>query len=473
MFGFICVFIPSAILIVTLLRAGDSPHPILAGGVATSAFLAFGLLHQVGFVRACSHKTCSPLYLIAVLVLWMSARDSSGWFIHAAMGTLLGVPMLLFIFQEFVFTGRASLHRARSLVRRLGSKTDWPANLVECKALPEVKALREALRDNAEPALVLLMNPKPEVRIAALTALEFRPAWNKGQAELVLKAAKYATEPPVRAAAMTALANVDDPSLVSNLAMYLRDMTREVRTAAAEALLWDAERRWSHIRRELRTALSDFRCCDDGPLPCSGPLPSQAISDLTMWAGESASLGLRSTLTLRNHFRRELNENASPELVEEIGQRIRDGRVTSALRVELAHLLSEVDCATPGLWLPLLEAGQPSALRLLAAGALLQSEHRDQALVTLREVARVPNREMALQVAAIVQRNLRVDMGLPLTGPLPEPKSKQAAEIARRVIDWAEGRTPIVESAAPRRSRISTIARHIQRPTGELPRRRA
>lgn len=471
-YGIVCVFVPFAILVATMVQAGGTPQPILSGGIATVAFLALGMLHQVGPTRAFNHKSCSPLYLIAVFILWITARETSGWFIDAAMGTLLGIPLTLFVCQEFLLTGRAGLRRARSLVRRIAAKNDWPANLVDCKAIPEVKALREAIRDDAEPVMILLMHPKPEVRIAAMAALEFRPAWKKGQGEMVLKAARFAKEPPVRAAAMMALANVDDSSLVTSIALYLRDTTPAVRIAAFEALLWDAERRWSHIRRELRAALSDFRCSDDGPLPCPGTLPPQAITDLVMWSSEAGPLGMRSTHTLRHHYRRELNENPSPELIEEIAERTRDGRVCSALRVELAHLLTDAECASPEFWQPLLESGQPSALRLLAAGALLKSDAREKAMETLKEVARIPNREMALQVAAIVQRCLRIDMGLPLGGPMPEPQSKQAAEIARRVIDWSSGKTPVVESFSSRRSRISTIARQIPRPSEDLPRRR-
>jgi hypothetical protein len=466
--GFVCVFLPFGILITTMLRAGQTPQPVLAGGVAASAFLALGLILHVGFARICTHRACSPLYLIAALVMWMTSHDTSGWFIQVAMGTLLGVPVLLFTFQAFHHS-RSSLRRARALVRRLASKTDWPDTLVECKTLPEVKALREALRDDAEPAMVLLMHSKPEVRIAALAALEFRPAWNKGQIENVLKAAMFATEPPVRAAALMALANVDDADVIANIAVYFRDATQEVRAAAAEALLWDAERRWSLIRTELRSAMSDYRCGNDGPLPCTGPLPLQAVTDLTVWSGEAGILGMRATFTLRQHFRRELSENPTPELMEEIALRIRNDNEPSALRLELAYLLSEVDFASPQIWQPLLVTGQPSALRLLAAGALLQSDSHETALETLREVARIPNREMALQVAFIVQKSLRVDMGLPLGGPIPEPKSKQAAEIARRVINWADGRALDDEPPTPRRTRVSSLARQISRPSGELP----
>src|SRR5450432_1297640 len=100
--GIVCVSLPCALLVATMIRASGSPQPILAGGVATIAFLALGVLHQFGPARSCSHKTCSPLYLIAVLVLWMTSRESPGWFIHAAMGILLGVPLILFIGQEYL-----------------------------------------------------------------------------------------------------------------------------------------------------------------------------------------------------------------------------------------------------------------------------------------------------------------------------------------------------------------------------------
>ena len=469
--GVLVLAVPVAVLALAMVRVGGSPQPILAGGMATCAFLALGLLHQIGSARAISHKSASPLYLIAVLILWMNTRDYHNWFIQAAMGTLLGVPLSLFVLQEYLFTGRSSLRRARYFARRLSNRTDWPENLVECKNLPEVKALREAIHDDAEPVLVLLMHPRPQVRIAALAALDFRPAWRKGEAETVLQAAKFATEPPVRAAALTALANVDDPTLLAAIAVYLRDATPEVRQAAAEALLWDADGRWGQIRRQIRLALADPRCL--GPLPCAGSLPNQATVDLTMWSGEQGPIGVRATLTLLAHYRRELNENPGSQVVEQLVAQAADNKVPSSLRVELANLLVEEDGVDPRLWNELLEAGQPSALRLLAAGALLRNGPDEKAVEALRDVARVPNREIAVQVAAIIQRYLRIDMGLPLGGPLPDPTSKQAAELARSVMDWASGK-PVSpgEHHSTRRKRLTTMLRQIPRPEDDKPRRR-
>jgi len=463
---------PIGVLTAAALQAGGSPQPLLAGGIATIAFLALGLLHQVGPSRASSHKSASPVYLVTVLILWLTAKNHDDRFIQISLSILVGIPLILFVFQELIFTGGGSLRRARSLVRRIERKQDWPEDLAACKLLPEVKALREALHEDAEPVLCLLAHPEATVRIAALATLEYRPAWRKGQAENVLQAAKYAKEPPVRAAAMMALANVDDPKLASTIAAYLRDASGEVRRAAAESLLWDTERRWSHIRREIRAAMSDSHCRDDGPLPIPGTIPSQALLDLMMWSGESGNMGLRATQTVISHYNRELNENQSPELVHSLASRIRDNRMPSSLRVELAHLLAERDCIDRKIWLSWIDPSQPSALRLLAAGALLRNAHDDKALETLREVARVPNREMALQVAAIIQKYLRVDLGLPLSGAAPEPQSKLAAEVARRVIEWADGKAKPMGDQNSRRTRISAIVRQIPRPTGETPRRR-
>ncbi len=125
-----------------------------------------------------------------------------------------------------VLHGKIYLARARNLICRLLERTDWPAELIACKSLPEVRALRAALHDDAEPALDLLLHPKPQVRIAALASLEFRPNWLPGQAEVVLRAAKFATEPLVRATAIMALANADNPNILMSVTSFSRFFAR-------------------------------------------------------------------------------------------------------------------------------------------------------------------------------------------------------------------------------------------------------
>lgn len=462
--------VPMTTLIALALRFG--PTPLLAGGVATLAFLALGLIHLVGLARCSSHKNVSPVYLIAVMIVWMSDRHAQDQFQKTAMFILVGMPLTLFFVQEFLFPEGSSLRRARSLVRRLAAKNDWPRELAACKTLPEVKALREALRDDAEPVLVLLTHPKPQVRIAALAALEFRPSWLMGQDQAVLQAAKFASEPPVRAAALMALANVDDSILLCTIAEFMRDPNGEVRKAAAEAILWDVEHRWTAVRREFRDAFGDARWKADGALPVTTSLPNQALIDLTIWSGEKGPIGLRSTLTILAHYRREIQQNPGQAVLDELISRIGDNKVPSSLRVEYARLLAEQDEVNVPFWRKFLDASQPSYLRLLAAGALLRNEKNDEALQTLRDVARVPNREIAVQVAAIVQKSLRIDMGLPLGGELPEPQSKLAAEVARRVLDWASGvYKPLAEERSSRRTRLSTIAKQMPHSSGVHPHR--
>ena len=82
---------------------------------------------------------------------------------------------------------------------------------------------------------------------------------------------------------------------------------------------------------------------------------------------------------------------------------------------------------------------QPAPIRLFAAELMLRiNPHDPDGVDVLRGLARQPNREMALSVAAVLQNVLGVEMGLP-PGELPSPMSKPAADVARRVLMWANG----------------------------------
>src|SRR5205814_6270414 len=102
----------------------------------------------------------------------------------------------------------------------------------------------------------------------------------------------------IRAAALLALANVSKPRHVQAMLPYLCDPSQDVRTAAAMAILWDAPSRWTEVRAQIRGALAAPHAAKDGPLPCSGLLPSDALDDLVHWAVESGSVGKRATVTL-------------------------------------------------------------------------------------------------------------------------------------------------------------------------------
>src|SRR5262245_59443815 len=184
------------------------------------------------------------LYLIALCWLWFG-DGIDDWYTHLTKAILLVVPLMVFALQTLVESGAPAIRRARLLAESLASRRDWPADLAACRTMPEVKALRAALGIDAAPALTLLDHPRPEVRVAALAALEFRKDWKAGQAELVLQLAQRTEQPAVRAAAVAALGNLDDRLLVETLAQFLHDPSWEVRRAAAEALLWNTEQRWS------------------------------------------------------------------------------------------------------------------------------------------------------------------------------------------------------------------------------------
>ena len=87
----------------------------------------------------------------------------------------------------------------------------------------------------------------------------------------------------------------------------------------------------------------------------------------------------------------------------------------------------------------------PGPVRLLAAEALLAANPADtDGLDVLRGLGRQSNREIALALARVLQTYLHQDMGLPPGGLTA--KSKEAGEVARRVLQWATGKGA---SAAP------------------------
>mgnify|MGYP007071089849 CR=1 FL=1 len=218
---------------------------------------------------------------------------------------------------------------------------------------------------------------------------------------------------------------------------FLRDQADEVRRAAGLAVLWDAQHRWFEIRSEIRLALSEPHAAKDGPLPCSAGLPQAAIDDLVMWSSESGPVGLRSTQTLVRLCKKAILEDGSAEAIARVTSLVVNVKVPAAIRVELAHRLKDADQFEPTVAAKLLGPANPTMLRLLAAGALLALHEDRRALDVVKEVAQQPNREISLAAAKIIQKHLGVDMGLPMGGELPATNTRQAAEVARRVLFWA------------------------------------
>jgi hypothetical protein len=385
------------------------------------------------------------LYLIALGWLWLGTPNAADWYLHLAKSLLLVVPLICFAFQVLRDAGVGEIRRAQILADRLARRKEWPSDLAACRGLPEVKALREAIQRDAAPALALLSHARAQVQVAALGALEFRKDWRPGQADLVLLVAQRARAPAVRAAAVAALGNVDDRLIIEGMAEFLRDPSREVRRAASESLLWDTEHRWAWIRHAVRRSLADPICGDDGGLRHEGRmLTAEAAADLTAWAGQKGLLAQRAALTLAAHYGRAMNEVPSEQLIQEIHRQLANPHAPAVFRLELARLLQSCGAMDAPALEQLLTPSNPAPLRLLAAEALLAGTDRHPAAVAaLQQLARLPNREIALATAAVVQRRLGVDLGLALTESLPPVYSRQAAEIARRVMHWAsqdEGR---------------------------------
>lgn len=446
--GLVIVLLPAAVLAVTGLELQDAwRQPALLAAAGVIALLGLWLVRIETARRVLLSKSCLALYALAVCWLWYCALDPGSGLTHLANGILLTVPMLLLGVQELLATMSAPPRRAHLLLHRLSQRQEWPTKVSEVRSLPEVVALRRTLQDDPTPALMLLMHPKPEVRLAVLASLAFRPRWKKSQALLVVQVAKYATEPTVRVAAVTALAHVTDPSVLGHLASYLRDPVAEVRRATSEALFTDIRDRWPAVRHSVRAALSDLRCGGDGALSCPGALPTMVLADLTVWAGEIGVVGKRSTLTLIRYYRRAVQEDPSPQLLAHLSEQMISGGVPAAVRVEMAHMVRDAGGLEPRLLGRMLDSDQPAPLRLIAAEAVLQQEPDDpNATEVLREVARQPNRELAIAAAVVVQKCLLVDMGLPIGQPAPPPQSKQGAEVTRRVMQWANQKAP---TAAP------------------------
>lgn len=444
----IILLLPAALLLLGVLRTTGSCQTMLALGALFQILVCILAFLSSRSWRQPLGPSVITLHLIALGWLWMGLglEANDDWYPHLSQAELLIVPLLAFAVHTLTSSGAATRRRARVLAQRLSNRKDWPTDLAACRTLPEVKALREALHLDATPALNLLSHLRTEVRVAALGALEFRKEWRPGEAELVLQLAKTSREPAIRVAALFALANIDDPLMVEELAAFLQDPHPSVRRAATEAVLWDTEARWRWIRHAVRFALANPHFQDDGPLQLQGrPLCAEAVADLSAWVSEKGILAIRAAETLGVHYLRVLSENWDDDLVALLKIDLADVHAPAALRIELAQLMKRCHRLDVPLLERLVDPVNPAPLRLIAAEALLQSGQSASALAALQDIGRYPNREMALATAEVVQRCLGIDLGLPRGQAFPALHSRLAADVTRRVMLWATqpmGRAP-------------------------------
>lgn len=406
-----------------------------AGATFLLALLIFRVTRQAPLRRSLAVAPC----VVALICHWLARPNfEQQAFPHFVQGMLLLVGVGLFALQALMDSGAPALRRAQVLAKKLLQRQQWPASLNACRSLPEVKELKAALTEEVAPVLPLLVDSRPQVQIAGLGALEFRKDWRTGQPDIVLRLAQLAPQPEIRAAAVLALGNVKQRLFVEALAELMRDSDSHVRRAAHEALMWDCKRRWIWMRASVHDALADPRLLKDGPLTVpNGMFPPAAVSDLMAWATETGALGVRATQSLSLHYAQQLAESNDPNLLNQLREQVANPKAATVLRVELAHLLRKHGQLTPELLMRMIDPTNPSPLRLMAVEALLQVGPNERAVDVLREVARQPNRELALSASIIVQKYLHVDLGLAVGEPPPPVQSRQAAEVTRRVIEWA------------------------------------
>ncbi|MFO0845028.1 MAG: HEAT repeat domain-containing protein [Gemmataceae bacterium] len=327
------LFLPVALLLVVSTRVPAEARPTLWLGGLVQLLVSGIALWAVRAGREPAGPANIMLYVIALSWLLLGAPNREDWVVYLAQSVLLVVPLGFFALQCLRDSGATSIRRARQLATRLASRRDWPIDLMEIRHLPEVMALREALHIDASPALELLANPKPAVRVAALAALEFRPSWRSGQPQVILQLARRAPEPPVRASAINALGNLDDRVLLESLAELMRDSSPLVRRTATEALLWNTEQRWPWLRDAVHAALGDPAFEEDGALRLQGnSLTKEALSDLHAWSAEKGIVSVRAALTLGAYYGQALAAGAGPELSASIREWLRHPHTPPMLR---------------------------------------------------------------------------------------------------------------------------------------------
>ena len=456
----VVMLLPAGLVLGSLIRQPNKANNVLWISAACQIMACIACLLNHRNYRQPVNSVVMILYLAALSCFWISAASTEDWFVQLSQALLIIVPLLFFGAHIVRGSGAPAIRHARGLAQRLADRKDLPLDLQQCRNLPEVKALREALQIDAAPALELLGNEIVEVQVAALAALEFRKDWRPGQAEKVLQIAQTSKEPAVRAAAVAALGNVDKVAVLESLGDFLRDPAPEVRQAAREALLWDLDQRWRWLHLPIRRALGDPVCFNDGPMKLNGHrLPAEAVNDYTAWVAEGGMVGQRAAQALSIHYGQILADSPKKSDINVLHYLVADPHTSPLLRLELARLLQDYGELDMGLLEKVLDSSNPASLRLMAVKILLARGPNAEALAAIRELARLPNREIALATAEVVQGILGINLGLPVGEAPPAVHTRHAAEVARRVMAWASlpdsGQTPANGNPTSTR-RIST-----------------
>jgi hypothetical protein len=432
------LFLPLLLLVIAGLRYSQSFTDLFWLGALVQTLACLLLLAGGRGWREPLGLPGAMIYVIALSWLALAAPGARDGFLYISRSLLLIMPLGFFASRCLTESGAEELRTSRKVADRISRRTSWPESLNACRLVPEVRELRDSLGQDAGPALRLLSHALPQVRVAALAALRDRTKWLPGQPEVILHLARHAAEPEIRAGAVSALAAVEDRITLEALAEFLRDPDRHVRETTADALLGSADLRWQWISEAVRNALAHPNGSDDGPLcPDGHQFPSEAVTDMTAWACEKGVLALRAAITLGAHSDQVLSQGHDPKLAQTLRDQVADVHAPPVLRLELARVLQRHRELDDTVLRALIDPATPAPLRLIAVETLLTCGSSPEATAALYDLARLPNREIALATAEVLQRRLGVDVGLPRNQPLPPVHTRLAADVARKVQLWS------------------------------------
>ena len=433
------------------LAASNTQSKPLAVGAGFMAVIGLFFIRRHPVWRPPTGMSIVALYLVAACWMWIDPSSGNDPVVRMARGSLVVLGVGLFAVTELFRSGAEPRRRASALCRRILNRRHWPMTAIDVRDLPEVVALRDALKVDMSPVVRLMADPRAEVRAAGFAALEGRPHWNLNEARLSINAAKGTLEPGVRAVAAYSLGGIPHAEIATEIANFLRDPAAEVRSAAATGLLADGGARWPLVREAMKAALSDPRLLNDGGLPgVAGMLPILAQCDLTAWATEGGLLADRSCRTLLEHYHYRLKSGDLIDLPAELGRQLFDPALGTDLRVGIARLLRRHNLLDRATLDRMTSTELPGPVRLMAAEILIADDPENaDGLDVLRGLGRQQNREIALSIARILQTYLGMDMGLPPDVELAL-HSKQAGEVVRKVVSWASGKSP--DKAEPPKS---------------------
>lgn len=435
---------PALLMLLAYLRAEGAAAPWLGIGVVVelaAILIVLAVSRGLPTLAVAVFATWPVAWIIVGLMTVLTLGDGlQGEWLFALLNGILPLPLLAVI-SAFVVrqSGALLIQQARHVAHQIMTKTDWPSDLQACRELPLIQDFREAIRFDATAAIQLLENPKPQVRLSALTALDSRRYWRAGQIERVIALLHKETQPDLLAAALRALIHTHEIRVLEAVAEKLKHPNLAVRQAAAAVLLREStsKRRWTHVRTGVHNALGDASYRDEGPLlPAGMRLNQDALEDFLAWSEERGAIGARASRTLAAHYAQLMMERPSDHALR-LRQLALESNRAVELRAALTRLLWERGYADQQFLEALLEQVNPQPLRLLAADALLQAGPHMRSIACLREIGRQPNRELALATADVVQRRLGTDMGLAMGQPLPAVNSSRAVEVQRRLMTWS------------------------------------